>query len=254
MGKSHDEQLRALGARLADALGDNLVTLMLFGSRIRPGYAVEHGDLNLFVIVRDASTAALRPVEAAVAQWLKRRDTHPPVVVSEDEWRASADVFPIEVEDMREAHELLAGTDPFDGIQTSPTDLRHELERELRGKLLQLRAAYVAAAPDGKATTRLLLDSVGTFFVLMRALVRLVGGTPGADPETLVRQAAKTAGLDAGAFTWVVEKISGHTVQALRPYDPVGARYVDEIEKMARFVDRYPPAEVASGLPGPGAD
>ena len=87
--------------------------------------------------------------------------------------------------------------------------------------------------------TRLLIDSVGTFLVLMRGLVRLVGEKPDTEPVTLVQQASKAANLDASAFTWVVDKISGRTVRALRPYDDVGARYVDEIEKLAHFVDQF---------------
>ena len=66
-----------------------------------------------------------------------------------------------------------------------------------------------------------------------------------------MKQVADAAGLDADAFRWVVEKISGRTVQALRPYDSVGARYVDEIEKLTSFVDKYevqvPVNETATG-------
>lgn len=238
MAKTKMDRVRQLADELATHLGDNLSALILFGSHARPGYAAEHADVNLFLIVKDASTGALRPIQPVVAEWARRREP-PPLIVSESEWIESADVFPIEVEDMREAHQLLKGTNPFATIATREIDLRQELEREIRGKLLRLRSEYAASAPDGKALTRLLLDSVGAFFILMRALVRLVGGTPGTDPRHLVQQAAEAADLDPTAFDWVVSKISGSTVQALKPYDSVGARYVDEIEKMARFVDRF---------------
>lgn len=238
MAKSKMDRVREFADELATHLGDNLVALILFGSHARPGYAAEHGDVNLFLIVRDSSTNALRPIQPVVAAWARHREP-PPLIVSVEDWEASADVFPIEIEDMREAHQLLKGEDPFATITTRDADLRHELEREIRGKLLRLRSEYAAVAPDGKALTRLLLDSVGAFFVLMRALVRLVGGTPGTKPEELVQQASTAAGLDASAFDWVVSKISGDTVQALKPYDPVGSRYVDEMEKMARFVDQF---------------
>lgn len=238
MAKGKKERAKEFADQLSQQLSENLYALILYGSHARSGYAAEHDDVNLFLIVQDASTDALRSIESAIAEWTRHREP-PPVIVSKAEWEDSADVFPIEIEDMRDAHELLTGTDPFAGITTRTVDLRHELEREVRGKLLQLRSQYAAVAPDGKALTRLLLDSVGTFFVLMRALVRLVGGTPGADPEHLVAQAAEAAQLDPNAFDWVMRKISGRTVPSLKPYDPVGSRYVDEIEKMARFVDRY---------------
>jgi hypothetical protein len=232
------ESAQAFADEISQILGDDLVSLIVFGSEVRPGYGLGNAELSLLLIVRDASTKALQPIAGAIAEWAKRRGP-PPLIFGEEEWRDSTDVFPMEIEDMREAHRHLKGSDPFAGLVTTRDDLRQELERELRGKLLQLRAEYAAVAPDGKALTRLLIDSVGTFFVLMRGLVRLVGGTPQAKPEELVRQAAETAGLNADAFEWVVRKVSGRTVTALRAYDPVGARYVDELEKMAHFVDRF---------------
>lgn len=238
MAPSKIDQAQSFADQLSEILGENLSSLIIFGSEVRPGYGLGHAELSLLIIVKDASTAALRPIESAIAAWAKRRGP-PPLIFTEREWQDSTDVFPLEIEDMREAHRRLKGADPFEGLTTNHDDLRHELERELRGKLLQLRAQYAAAAPDGKALTRLLIDSVGTFFVLMRGLVRLVGGTPQAEPAELVAQACSAAQLDADAFDWVVRKVSGRTVNALKAYDPAGARYVDEIEKMAHFVDRY---------------
>ena len=54
-----------------------------------------------------------------------------------------------------------------------------------------------------------------------------------------MRQATEAAGLDSQAFGWVVDKIAGRTVRALRPYDDIGARYVDELEGLAHFVDQF---------------
>jgi len=37
------------------------------------------------------------------AEWIRKGETAP-LIFSEAEWQASADVFPIEIEDMRDAH------------------------------------------------------------------------------------------------------------------------------------------------------
>ena len=68
--------------------------------------------------------------------------------------------------------------------------------------------------------------------------MRLEGQTPEAEPTGLVEQAAGIAGLDAGAFRWVVDKISGDKVKALRSDDPIAARYVDEMQKLTTYVDQ----------------
>ena len=230
-------QAEKAAAQIADDLGDNLRSMVLFGTAIRGGYSPAHQEVNIMVIVEDASTKAIGPIEKSLASWVKKGNAAP-LIYERVEWEGSTDVFPIEIEDMREAHKLIAGTDPFEGAVTSRNDLRRELERELRGKLLQLRAQYAAFAPSGRVLTRLLTDSASTFFVLMRALVRLEGQTPEAKPARLVEQAASIANLDVGAFGWVVDKIEGEKVKALRSDDPIAARYVDEIQKLTNYVDQ----------------
>ncbi len=231
------QQAEKVAAQIADDLGENLRSMVLFGTAIRGGYAPAHREVNIMVMVEDASTRAIGPIEKSLAAWVKKGNAAP-LIFERGEWEGSTDVFPIEIEDMREAHKLVAGTDPFEGTVTNRNDLRRELERELRGKLLQLRAQYAAFAPNGGALTRLLTDSASTFFVLMRALVRLEGETPEAKPARLVEQAASIANLDVGAFGWVVDKITGEKVKALRSDDPIAARYVDEIQKLTNYVDQ----------------
>ncbi|MBI4541729.1 MAG: hypothetical protein HY705_01730 [Gemmatimonadetes bacterium] len=202
--------------------------------------------MNLLLIVGDASAAALRPVAPAIAAWVKTGQPAP-LIFSESEWLASADVFPIEIEDMREAHRLLGGRDPFESVRTERSDLRQELEREIRSKLLRLRTEYAAAAPSGKALGELLENSAGTFFVLFRAVARVVGKVPPAEPAALVAEVAAAAGMDPAAFDWVLGRLAGRKVPALAPYDPAGGRYMDAIERLARFVDQM-------GLAGQGTN
>ncbi|MGD8726566.1 MAG: hypothetical protein PVH40_02920 [Gemmatimonadales bacterium] len=238
MAKDLQAKVEQLAAQLEQRLGDNLVAFCLYGPAVR--HDTRDGDkaLTTLLIVRDASPLGLRPIEQPIADWAKKGNP-PPLVFAEQGWHNSTDVFPIEIEDMREAHQILRGTDPFTGLTTTREDLRTELEREVRGKLLRLRTEFVAAAPKGKALEELLLDSAGTFFVLFRAVLRLAGQEPPQTPKTLVHETADVAGLDAAAFDWVLDKLVGHNVPSLKAYDPIGDRYVEQIEQLARFVDTY---------------
>ena len=237
MAGSTKPNLEQFAARLEAALGDNLVALLLFGSAARGTHVEGRSDLNVLVIVRDAAVAKLHAATPLLAEWAKAGEPAP-LLFAESEWRASADVFPIEIEDMREAHRLLAGRDPFEGLATKRGDLRRELEHELRGKVLHLRTEYAAAAADGKALGRLLVHSAGTFFVLFRATLRLLGGAPPAGHDALVRETAAAAGLDASAFEWVLPALGGKPPKDLAAFDPVAGRYVDAMEALADFVDR----------------
>ena len=235
MARDKMAKVEEFATRLEQALGDNLVSFMLYGPAVR---AEGKKDTTTLLIVRDASPKKLRPIEAFIASWAKKGNP-PPLIFSEQGWRSSTDVFPIEIEDMREAHLLLKGEDPLDGLHTTKQDLRRELEREVRGKLLQLRTEFAAVASDGKAAGLLLADSAVTFFILFRAVLRLVGNTPPSDPKALVRETAEVTGLDSDAFDWILDRLAGRKPPALKAYDPVGDRYVEQIERLAQFVDSF---------------
>jgi len=238
MAKDRQAKVEELAAKLQERLGDNLVTFCLYGPAVRHDTWEGENALTTLLIVHDASPARLRPIAEALAAWTKKGNP-PPLIFAEDGWRSSTDVFPIEIEDMREAHQILRGGDPFTGLTTTREDLRRELEREIRGKLLRLRTEFAAAAPKGKALEGLLLDSIGTFFVLFRAALRLTGQKPPQTPKTLVHETAHATGLDGSAFEWVLDKLVGHNVPALKPFDPVGDRYLEQIYLLAKFVDTY---------------
>jgi predicted nucleotidyltransferase len=222
--------------RLEAALDGNLVSLVLFGSAARGTHVAGQSDVNVLAVVRDASVAALHAATPVVAEWTKGGQP-PPLIFAEDEWRAATDVFPLEIEDIRDAHRVLAGRDPLDGVTTRRADLRIELEHEVRGKVLRLRTEYAAAAADGKALGRLLVHSAGTFFVLFRAVLRLTDGVPPAKHDALVREACAAAGLDASVFDWVLAALDGKKPAELKPYDPAAGKYVDAMEKLADFVN-----------------
>lgn len=236
MAAKQEEVVNKFAERLEAALGANLVAAILYGSAARGTYVKGRSDLNVLIVVRDASAAALRPVAPVLADWTKSGEPAP-LVFSEAGWAASTDVFPIEIEDMRHAHRRLRGRDVFEGLTTTRADLRHELEREARGKLLRLRTEYAAAAPSGKALASLLVSSSGTFLTLLRATLRLVGREPPHEAGALVRAASEATGMEAAAFDWVVGRLEGKAMPALEPYDPVAAGYLDAIERLVRFVD-----------------
>ena len=174
MPKDLIKKVDEFATELETALGDNMVSYMLFGSLVRGG---GRNVPRTLLVVRDAKPAALRKIEEHISKWAKK-GFPPPLIFSERGWYDSADVFPIEIEDMREAHRVLRGTDPLDGVVTTKEDLRAELEREVRGKLLQLRTEFAATASDGKALGSLLTESASTFFILFRATLRLAGRVP----------------------------------------------------------------------------
>ena len=236
MGSDAGKAIQELTSSLQQALGGDLVTLMLYGSVARGTQVPGRSDHNLLLVLRQASADTLHRAAPALGAWA-RAGHPPPLIQSEADWRRSADVFPLELEDIREAHRVLAGSDATQGLATTREHQRHELEREARGKLIRLRAEYAVASLDGAALAELLARATGTFLVLFRGALRLKGGALPADPGELVLAAGAAAGFDPAPFGWALEARRKVPAPPLTPRDGIAAAYLAAVERFVEYVD-----------------
>jgi hypothetical protein len=139
--------------------------------------------------------------------------------MTEQEWRDSADAFPVEYQDIREAHRVLAGRDPWQGIRVERAHVRRQLEHELMGKLMHLRQAYAADWNNPKRLGEVVRGTRAGFLTMLRAVLRLAGRAAPAAPEALVRDAGALIGFAADRLT-----------------EP--AAYLEAVTRTAQYVNR----------------
>src|SRR5918999_359613 len=208
--------LDELVAQLRAAFGAELRSVVLYGSAASGEHIPKQSDYNVLVLVDALDVARLDAVAAVVRAWSEAGNP-PPFTLTADEWRRSADVFPMEYSDIQERHRVLYGAPPFDGVRVAQADLRRQLESEAMGKLLHLRQGVLAAGGDGKRQLELLEASKSTIMVLFRATMRLHGRTPPSDTLDLCREVGGLAGLDPEPFVRVVRHARGEA--KLKPGD-----------------------------------
>jgi hypothetical protein len=231
-----EQAMRTLARDLESALGDRLVSLVLYGSLARGAHVPGRSDVNLLLIVTDAAPATLRLAAPALAAWSKAGHA-PPLIHTPVEWAASADVYPLEIEDIREAHRVLAGRDPVEGLSTRREDQARELEHHARGVLLRLRGRYSAAAGDGRALARLLLEAAGPVVVCGRAALRLAGRAVPAEPSAVAVEVAALAGFDATGLVWACQARAESGTPRLEPDDARAASFLAGVERLVGWVN-----------------
>lgn len=228
-----------LGDAVTRALGPRLVALLLYGSAARGTHVPKRSDVNTLLICDAVDAALFDALAPVVRAWTKVG--HPaPLILTEEEWRESADAFSIEYEDMREAHRLLAGRDPWSGIRVEGDDLRRQLERELMGKLVRLRQACGALWAQPKRLAEVIVGSAPGFFTMLRALLRLAGRPVPAPTATLVGAAATLVGFTAGDLAPLIRHAEGGPALRLEggARDPLVAAYLAALARAAQYVNQ----------------
>src|ERR671939_352829 len=111
--------------------GDNLASVVLYGSAAAGDHIELRSDYNLLIALHRISPEDLRLAQAPMREW--QRLGHPlPVYFTVEELNDAADVFPIEFHQMEKARVVLFGRDPFEFVELSDANLRHQTEYELR--------------------------------------------------------------------------------------------------------------------------
>jgi predicted nucleotidyltransferase len=218
--------------------GDNLASVVLYGSAAAGDQVGAESDYNLLIALNRITPEDLRLAQAPMREW--QRLGHPlAVYFTVEELRDAADVFPVEFHQMRRARVVLHGEDPFASLVISDENLRHQTEYELRSKLIQLRRHYIPASASVEKLCDLMSDSLTSFAALF-APVLMLHGQP--DPPSLKREivgaTARRLGINAAPFERVFAlRERGAVRPSEREAHELFAAYLAEIERVIEAVD-----------------
>ena len=153
---------------------------------------------------RQADAAHLEALHGPVEWWI-RRGQRPPLVFTLDELRRSADIFTIELLDMKSRHRILFGEDVLAGISVPLHYHSIQVERELRTDWLRLRQAMLAAPKKPKVYLEMMVSSFSAFAALFRHALIALGEAPAETKREAIDRIAKFAGADPAGFHTILE-------------------------------------------------
>ncbi|HEX5004598.1 MAG TPA: nucleotidyltransferase domain-containing protein [Gemmatimonadales bacterium] len=212
---------------------------VLHGSVVRGEYLEGWSDVNLLLVLEAATPDVLAALSMPFATWARSRQP-PPLLLTRSEWRRAADVFPVEITDIRATYRVLRGDDPIADVVVRPADLRSALERDLRGRLLRLRQGYVALVGDPGALAAMARGTAPSVIVLLRAALVLAGAqVPPARADV-----ASAAGLVIGFPPADLVAILAHLADGEWRCTPeCFAGYLAAVESTVRYVDHLSPGD-----------
>jgi predicted nucleotidyltransferase len=232
-----EKLLNELVSRLQAAYGDDLVSVVLYGSAASGEYHKKFSDLNVLCVLKQVGLAELKRGREAV-RWWRKQNQPLPMVLSREEVENANDVFPIEFLDIQQNHRTLHGEDVVAQIVVQTQQHRRQVEHELRGGLLRLRERYLGLQDDKQGVARLMLDSLPTFSTLIRHALILSGGPAPLKKREIFRAAAERFSISAEPFEILLSTREGARKLAEEEILPQFAAYLKEITRLAEIVDK----------------
>ena len=144
-------------------LGDNLI---LIGEYSRK-------DRNYVIVVESLTYANLQSLKPLVASFFKRSKTYP-LLLTKKEVVNGVDVFPLDFLNLKNTITVLHGENIFKDLKVDKKHVRHELEFEVRSKLMTFRR-IVLQLKSKKDIVLVLQNTVVTLLPLFNGLLFLKG-------------------------------------------------------------------------------
>ena len=231
-----EQELSQLTQRLTSALGERVVSIVLYGSAAMGDWSKGSSDLNVLCALDRVSPQELSQSEP-IFRWWREKGNPPPLLLTEEEVRTSTDCFAMEFHDMQEHRRVLYGADIIQGLPIDRSFYRAQVEHELRATQIRLRQKAAEVLRDPERLGKLLSDSLSTFCVLGRHALILSGHEPRwkknevlAALETALRLPLKGANAILAIRAVGKPSTDANAVSLLE-------KYLNETDALVRFVD-----------------
>ncbi len=232
-----EKKINDFVSRLRAAAGENLESVILFGSAVAGDFHPEFSNLNLFCVIRDSSFAALQALVPAVKWWNAQKQP-PPLFMTRDEIGRSTDVFTIELLDMQQHHRVVFGEDVLQGLSIPASLHRLQVEYELREKLALLRQHLLLASGSDSRLWELLVRSVSSFATLFRHALIVLGHDAPVGKREAVQALSKQIGFDASGILQVLDVRERKSERKQFNVADVFSRYLAALEQVTAAVDK----------------
>lgn|GEM_PF-821977 len=199
------EVVQAIEPEIVETLGDNLVSLIIYGDHADTSKAAKDSEpADLLIVVNDVGIETLVNLAKAF-EGQSHNGLISPMILSLEELRGSTDVFPIKFMEMQRVHRLLAGKDILADLEIGGGHLRLRCEQELKNILFRMQSAYLRQSRTPKRLAFTLHRSYAAFLKTMRAALSLVDQEAAEDERELLAQLGEHFELPVDALSRVGE-------------------------------------------------
>lgn len=210
--------------------GSDLVSVILYGSAAGGDYDPLQSDINLLIVLTSMDLELISKSADIQIKLFQKRFSKP-LFLDKEYIASSCDSYPLEFMDMKEHYVVLAGEDVLSSISPAISDLRLQVERELKGKWLHLIDEYTFACRNQKNLAQLVDVSLKTFMPLFRALLKLRGVPIPVAKKELFPAVESAYSIDGSPFQEIEKFRKGGNLAELK------ARFNDYSRAIKKIID-----------------
>lgn len=219
-----------------ELFGDDLVSIIMYGSAARRDFVPGRSDINLMIVLSDDAIDDIDKVFKTISKWRKKK-VATPLFLTERYIESSTDVFPIEYLNFQKSHVLIFGKDVLENLTFQKDHVRLQCEREIKGKLLILRATFLTTEGKPRFLKEVISDSLQAFMAIFRALLFLMEKEIPKKDREVIESACASYNLDSKIYTQLLDMKQGKTKINSDEIKTLFKKYLKEVRALSRVID-----------------
>lgn len=216
--------------------GDELVSIILYGSAAGSDYIPGRSDINFMIVLTEDGIKDLERSFRLVKKW-RKKNVAVPLFLTERYIETSMDVYPIEYLNFKRRYITVYGKDILKGLSFDKKFLRLQAEREIKGKLLLLREAYLGSKGKKAALTAIINQSINAFMAIFNALLFIKDIDIPEGARSLIIALCNAFDLENSIFMKLIHIREGKIKPDNKELNRIFKDYLNEIRKLSRIVD-----------------
>jgi len=215
--------------------GDNLVSVVLYGSGASGEYIPGKSDLNYIVVLKNITAFELEKGRPFIKE-LNHRWIKIPMFFTENEVKTSTDTYPIDIIEIKENHKIIFGKDLFIDLTINNSNMRVQCEYELKGKIHEIRRMFLSLGFE-QDVGGLILLSFNSILTMIRAALRLKKVQPPVKKDEAIIKANEHLSLDRDVFMEILRYKQKEIKLTKEESLFLFRKYLIEVEKLEKIVD-----------------
>lgn len=219
-----------------DVYGDDLVSILLYGSAAGKDYRPGKSDLNFMIVLSEDGIEELGRALPIVKKW-RKKNVAIPLFLTEAYVETSLDVFPIEYLNFQRCHIAVFGKDVLKELTFDTEFIRLQCERELKGKLLLLREAFLETYGKGRALKDVIRNSLPAVVAIFEALLYLKEQEIPEGKRSIARKTCEAFDMDSNVFDKLLDIKEGRLKPGDKETGALFKGYLIEMRKLVELID-----------------
>ena len=221
------KQIDILVDGLKGIFGENLVSVVLYGE-----------NNSVLVIFKKLEASDIKQALPVIKKWIKTKNPLP-VIMSEDEWLASADIYPVEYTEIMHNYKILHGKDPVEKISVKKPDLRLKCEYEIKNILVKIRQLYLGNSDNPRFMAKTLEETAVNTIRILKSALYLFDLPAQGNYREILQKISEKADFDSEIFLKILSLKENNKKIPLQELEESIKRIINSIYLLYNFINNW---------------